>query len=161
MINFVQFCDDFNLIMDNCEAYNGSESEYTQQARELKEEFYNLVGIYFDDSEVEEQQRCSMAMMISPPREPTSSSNTGPGICDEVGEEMLSNQGYNEVNSCSVAVLCGGGAVEGRGVEETEMETGGHIHSDVMAAGSDDNSVGDSEEDLPSFKDIFSCPNKI
>ena len=173
----VQFCDDFDLIVGNCEAYNGAESEYTQQARELEEEFYNLVGIYFDDSEIKKQQRHSTALVFSPPREPTTSSNVGRGeenpktpstaggggslaakfiLRGEEDEEILSNRAYSEVSSCNTT----SGGAEGD-VEETEMEIGRYTHSDMMAASSDDDTVGDSEDDLPSFKDIFSTPSKI
>ena len=49
----MQFCEDFDLIVSNCVVYNGEESEYTQQARQLEAEFYNLVDVYFDDSEID------------------------------------------------------------------------------------------------------------
>ena len=65
----MQFCDDFNLIISNCEAYNGAESVYMQQARQLEAEFYNLVDVYFDDSEIDVQRHLSK--MTTPPREPT------------------------------------------------------------------------------------------
>ena len=177
----VQFCDDFNLIVSNCEAYNGAESEYTEQARQLEAEFYNLVNIYFDDSEIDVERHRSKTVVISPPREPASISNTGgegspkkPSatgggslaanfVQDEECEETLSNQAYgSKVRSCCIAVLCNG-EVEGGGGLGEEMEMGGQLpctHSGT-AASSDDDTIGDSEDDLPSFKDIFSTPSKI
>ena len=184
MAILVQFCDDFNLIVSNCEAYNGAESEYTQQARQLEEDFYNLVDIYLDDREIDVERHHSKTVVMSPPREPTSISNTGGEgspkkqrttsggaslaanfnfIQDEEFEceETLSKQAYGrEVSSCRSTVLCNGRVKGGSGLWE-EMEMGGQLpctHSGT-AASSDDDTVGDSEDDLPSFKDIFSTPS--
>ena len=194
MIEFilVQFCDDFNLIISNCEAYNGAESEYMQEARQLEAEFYNLVDIYFDDSEIDVQRHRSKT--TTPPRGPTTSSPSAGGkgtpktprvtgddggsgslaadvvIQDDEHDEipaMGSDQDYgiSGASNCCVTVLYsrgveGGGS--GSGLEE--RETGGqppHPCPRMTPGSSGDETAGDSEDDLPSFRNIFSTPSKI
>ena len=189
----MQFCDDFNLIISNCEAYNGAESEYMQEARQLEAEFYNLVDIYFDDSEIDVQRHRSKTM--TPPRGPTTSSPSVGGkgtpktprvtgddggssgslaadvvIQDDEREEipaMGSDQDYgiSGASNCCVTVLYSRG-VEGGGSGSglDERETGGQLPRpcpQMTLGSSGDETAGDSEDDLPSFRNIFSTPSKI
>ena len=176
----MQFCDDFDLIISNCETYNGAESEYTRQVRQLKAEFYNLVDVYFDHSGIGVERHHSRSVTTTPPREPTSSSNMGGEgspkksgaaittdgssqeeanvMQDEEHEEILSRQASSEVGSC-------GEVEDGRGLGE-EMEMGGQQLPQrrswtVGMAASSDVDTEDSEDDLPSFRDIFSTPSKL
>ena len=154
----MQFCDDFDLIVHNCELYNGAESEYTQQARLLEAEFYQLVSIYFDDSEVE--QRHSMLTTTDSPRapEPTSNPNT-------TREEIQESPGKGCAHGSSSAslmddeeVLCDGEG--GHGIElGPEMRQQTRTHTGTTASSGADTS-GDSDDDLPSFMDIFTNQNK-
>ena len=165
----MQFCEDFDLIVSNCVAYNGEESEYTQQARQLEAEFYNLVDVYFDDSEIDMEQHRSLKTVtpITPPREPTESSNTG----GESTPKRPTNATTTAANTTG-----GGGPqeedfVRDEEVEETHsgpgeemMEVGQQLpctHSGVTAASSNSDTVEDSEDDLPSYKDIFTTPSKV
>ncbi len=199
LVILVQFCDDFDLIVSNCETYNGAESKYTHQVRQLEAEFYDLVDIYFDDSEIDIQRHRSKTVPIAlPPRGPASSPSTGgegspdcpntlsaPGddggsgslqegefVQDEEREETPSNQAYCEVGDCCVTMLCSGegvegegSGVEGEGGKESgmEMETGGQLprtRTGMTPGSSGDEMTGDSEDDLPSFRNIFSTPSK-
>ena len=184
----MQFCDDFNLIISNCEAYNGAESVYMQQARQLEAEFYNLVNVYFDDSEIDVQRHCSKT--TTPPRGPTTYSPGAGGkgtpktpkatgddgssgslaadviIQDNEREETPASDqdnGISEVSNCCVTMLYSGG-VEGGGSGLEEMETGGQLPrpcTGMTPGSSGDETAGDSEDDLPSFRNIFSTPSKI
>ena len=164
----MQFCDDFNLIVDNCEALNGERSEYTQQARNMETKFYELVKSYFDDSSWKvpvKRRRYAM----SPPKDPTSSSCTGevsarkPSgsesadlmcVCEGGGLEVLkeaSSEGDNKSN----AVASNGDGHHLGG--EIEVETESQACIKTLASGSED-TFADSEDDLPSFKHMFNTP---
>jgi hypothetical protein len=201
LVILVQFCDDFDLIVSNCETYNGAESKYTHQARQLEAEFYDLVDIYFDDSEIDIQRHRSKTVPITPPpRGPASSPSTGgegspnslktPSatgddggsgslqagefVQDDEREETPSNQTYCEVSDCCVTMLYAEGVVEGgkeNGVEGeggkesgVEMEIGGQLprtRTGMTPGNSGDETTGDSDDDLPSFRNIFSTPRKV
>ena len=45
----IQFLDDFDLIIRNCEEYNGPDSEIVEQANELEAKFKKLYSEYFPD----------------------------------------------------------------------------------------------------------------
>lgn len=45
----IQFLDDFDLIIRNCEEYNGPDSEIVEQANELEAKFKELCSEYLPD----------------------------------------------------------------------------------------------------------------
>ena len=42
----LQFCEEFDSIVENCVKYNGSDSPFTEKVLRLKVKFYELVQSY-------------------------------------------------------------------------------------------------------------------
>lgn len=54
----LQFLDDFDLIISNCEQYNGPDSDLMEQANQLEEKFKELCSEYLpDDSDYSRLER--------------------------------------------------------------------------------------------------------
>ena len=47
----MQFRDDFDLIIRNCKEYNGPDSDFMEQAKELEVEFNELCSRYLSDDD--------------------------------------------------------------------------------------------------------------
>lgn len=136
---FSQFCSDFELIVTNCEAYNGTESRYTEQAKELKTEFYQLIKIYFTND-----------VNISPYGMVMDHQNTM-----TKAEEQMAVLTTNPSLAKDPAALLAHHNKAKAGRESSDV----HIEMSTTVAADSDTADGmsvESEDELPSFRDILS-----
>ena len=52
-ISRAKFVEDFHIMVDNCEEYNGEESEYTTMARSILRHFYRQLDKFLPDDNLE------------------------------------------------------------------------------------------------------------
>ena len=137
----MKFCNDFDLIVKNCEAYNGAESEYMEQAKQLETEFHKLVSVHFPDH-----------ASLSPPNLTTINlpeSNTTTSAGDQAHNTSADDSGYKRCHG-SLNLTCDEEDVYGDGDLGKEL-----VQTDVVIGSGEDGDSDDSELELPSFRSLF------
>lgn len=97
---FPQFCSDFDLIVYNCEVYNGVESDYSLQARLLAKEFYQLIRKHFSED---------TSVVVAPPRQGVirpSKSHKHPAVTVSTRNSQVQTRGSTRNINSKFQILC-------------------------------------------------------